>query len=165
MRNKAIEIRPTQEEDAPFLAKWLMDPAVLRWFPMHEQREIDDAVRIWVGYHRIGSALTATWEGEPCGMSTLYIQPFKKLAHTCLFSIIVGEEYRGKGVGLAILEEVSALAKNRFHIETLHLEVYDGNPARRLYERFGFVEYGRQPHFIKDHGEFIAKVFMQKQLV
>jgi putative acetyltransferase len=55
-------------------------------------------------------------------------------------------------------------AKNQFKIEILHLEVYAGNPAIRLYERMGFKEFGRQPKFIKMDGEYIDKVMMQKEL-
>jgi ribosomal protein S18 acetylase RimI-like enzyme len=97
-------------------------------------------------------------------MSTLYIQPFKKLVHTCLFSIIVSEKHRNLGVGTALLEDLMVLAKEKFQIEILHLEVYEGNPAKRLYDRLGFKEFGCQKHFIKDQGEYIAKIFMQKYL-
>ena len=56
------------------------------------------------------------------------------------------------------------LAKEEFHIELLHLEVYEGNPAIRLYERFGFVKYGEHPHFIKEEGRYLSKILMQKLL-
>ena len=78
----------------------------------------------------------------PCGMANLYIQPYRKLAHTCLFAIIVKEDMRGKGIGKAMLDYVMEHAKTRFNIEILHLEVYEGNPAKRLYERAGFTEFG-----------------------
>ena len=55
-------------------------------------------------------------------------------------------------------------AKNHFKIEILHLEVYQGNPAIRLYERLGFKEFGRQPKFIKIGGEYLDKIMMQKEL-
>lgn len=163
-RPSEISLRPPLDSDAQELKRWLMDPVILRWFPMCNEREVDDSVRIWMGYAKLGAGITALWEGVPCGMFNLYIQPFKKLKHTCLFSIIVDEKYRGKGVGKALIEQGQKLAKERFNIEILHLEVYQGNPAQRLYERMGFVVYGSQPHFIKDQGEYITKIFMQKNL-
>ncbi len=159
-----LSFRLTNLEDAPFLLKWLSDPKVMRWFPMYDAREIEDAVRIWIGYSRIESGMTALWNGEPCGIANLYIQPYKKQAHTCLFSIIVKEEMRGKGVGKGLMEELMKLAKEKFKIEILHLEVYDGNPARHLYERLGFKEFGRQGKFIKEDGKYTSKVFMQRSL-
>ncbi len=160
-----LTFRCTQADDAPLLTEWLSLPGILRWFPMIDPKEIEDAVRIWVGYSRIESTLTAEWNGIPCGMAILYIQPYQKLAHTCLFAIIVKEEYRGKGIGGALLSQLMALARERFHIEVLHLEVYEGNPAQRLYERMGFTEFGRQSRFIKENGNYIAKIMMQKKLI
>ena len=131
---------------------------------MYDAREIEDAVRIWVGHARIESSLTALWDGVPCAMANLYIQPYKKQMHTCLFSIIVKGTMRGQGIGKRLLEELMKHAKERFKIEILHLEVYDGNPARHLYERLGFKEFGRQSHFIKEDGRYNAKVLMQRPL-
>ena len=143
---------------------WLSDPQILRWFPMFDAREIEDAVRIWIGYSRIEAGITVEYNSEPVGMANLYIQPYKKLAHTCLFSIIVKTEMRGKGIGKELIEHLMKYAKEKFKIEILHLEVYEGNPAQRLYERAGFKQFGCQTRFIKEDGKYIAKVFMQKQL-
>ena len=156
-----LSFRGTLPEDGPPLNEWLIDPEVLRWFPMYDAREVEDAVRIWIGYSKIGAGITALWDGQPCGMANLYIQPYKKQAHTCLFSIIVKEEMRGKGIGQQLLEQLMTLAKEKFKIEILHLEVYEGNPAKRLYERAGFKEYGSQSRFIKENGKYMAKFFMQ----
>ena len=159
-----VTFRLTQLEDAPFLSRWLTDPKILCWFPMIDPREIEDAVRIWIGYSKIGSGLTVLYNEVPCGMATLYIQPYVKQKHTCLFSIILQEEMRGKGIGTALLKELISLAKEKFHIEILHLEVYEGNPAQRLYEKIGFTLFGRQAHFIKENGRYNAKLLMQKRL-
>lgn len=159
-----IEIRHTLEEDAPFLNKWLHEPGILRWFPMINDREIEDAVKIWMGYSKIKGNLTAVYEGNPCGMAVLYIQPFKKLAHTCLFAIIVDKDMRSKGIGTKLLDELMILAKKQFHIEILHLEVYEENPAKRLYDRAGFQQFGFQAHFLKEEGKYRGKYYMQKYL-
>jgi putative acetyltransferase len=129
-----------------------------------DAREIDDSVRIWMGYSKFQSCFTAYIDGVPVGMSTLYLQPYQKFAHQCLFAIIVDEKYRNQGVGKALMEHMINAAKNQFKIEILHLEVYAGNPAIRLYERLGFKEFGRQPRFIKIDGEYIDKIMMQKEL-
>lgn len=165
MGNKQhIVIRPTQMHEDAYLKKWLREPGVLKWFPMCDDREIDDAVRLWIAYSQIGSCLTAEYNGMPVGMATLYIQGNKKLAHQCLFSIIISEFYRGKGIGKALLDQLIKLAKTKFSIELLHLEVYDGNPAIHLYEKMGFKVYGRHEHFIKENGAYLAKIFMQREL-
>ena len=164
-RPKELTIRLSEEGDTEYLTKWFQDPKILHWFPMDGDKEINDSVRIWQEYIQKQSALTALWNGEPCGMTVLYLQQFKKIAHTCLFSIIVQADKRGLGIGSALLEELMLLAKNTFQIEILHLEVYDGNPAKRLYEKLGFTPFGVHDCFTKEFGECRRKIFMEKYLI
>ncbi|HSX04724.1 MAG TPA: GNAT family protein, partial [Rhabdochlamydiaceae bacterium] len=56
------------------------------------------------------------------------------------------------------------LAKEKFNIELLHLEVYEHNPAVRLYKRLGFKEFGIQRHFIKEDDKYVGKIYMQRNL-
>ena len=164
MEKSEITLRGTEPDDAPYLKSWLLDEDTLRWFPMFDEREVDDAVRIWVGYGKQESAITACYKGVPCGMATLYIQPYEKLRHQCLFSIIVDKEHRGMGVGRILLQHLMKMGKEKFHLEILHLEVYEGNPAVKLYRRMGFKPFGRQKHFIKNNGKYAGKIFMQRNL-
>ncbi|MDE3046309.1 MAG: GNAT family N-acetyltransferase [Verrucomicrobiota bacterium] len=159
-----VKIRFAEEVDQKYLVEWLLQPGVLEGFPLTDLREIEDAARIWMSYTKQNGVLTAVVDGVPCGIANLYLQPYKKLSHQCLFAIIVDEKYRGKGVGTKLLTELLTLAKERFKLELLHLEVYEGNPAIRLYERFGFQQYGFQRHFVKDQGGYRGKIMMQKTL-
>ncbi len=160
-----ITIRLAEEGDQKCLIDWLLQPGVLKWFPLANLREIEDAARIWLSYSKYNAVLTALWDGVPCGIATLYLQPYKKLAHQSLFAIIVDEAKRGKGVGTKLLEDLLVLAKERFNMEFVHLEVYEGNPAIRLYERMGFTTYGMEKNFVKeDDGSYLNKILMQKSL-
>jgi putative acetyltransferase len=160
-----IQIRYTDLSDAKYLKDWLCQPDVGRWFPMDDQVEIDDAVNRWIGFSRYKCSLTAVKEGIPVGLTTLYLQPYRKLAHQCEFGIIVGQEHRGKGVGTELLRNLMHLAKEQFRIELLHLQVYAENPAMHLYSRMGFKEFGRQTHWIKERdGTYRARVFMERFL-
>lgn len=159
-----LTIRFAEESDQKYLVDWLLQPGVLEWFPLADIKEVEDAARIWLGYAKHKAVLTALWDGVPCGITNLYLQPYQKMAHQCLFAIIVDENYRGKGVGTQLMTELIALAKERFQLEFLHLEVYEGNPAINLYRRLGFEQYGFQRHFMKDQGRYIGKIMMQKYL-
>ncbi len=86
------------------------------------------------------------------------------MAHQFLFAIIVDEKYRGKGIGAKLLRELMELAKERFKLEYIHLEVYQGNPAINLYRRLGFEQYGIHRRFMKDKGRYLDKILMQKYL-
>lgn len=158
-----VDIRYTEASDAIYLKKWLMDPEINRWFPMADEVEIDDAVNRWVGFYRYRCSLTAVYQGTPVALSTLYLQPYRKLAHQCEFGIIVAPEFRGQKIGTEILNNLIHLAKTNFKIELLHLQVYEGNPATRLYERMGFKAYGKQTHWIKEkEGVYTGRIFMER---
>lgn len=160
---KGLDIRYTEPGDAKYLKEWLMDPTILRWFPMYDALEIDDAVARWISFYRYNCSLTATIDGVPCGLTTLYLQPYRKLAHQCEFGIIVGSNYRGQGIGNELIKNLIHLAKTNFNIELLHLQVYAENPAMRLYSRWGFKEFGRQTHWIKEGpADYRGRVFMEK---
>jgi GNAT superfamily N-acetyltransferase len=159
-----LKIRFAVEEDKKHLIQWMNDPEILRWFPMTNAREIEDACTIVFSYVRYQAVLTAVCEEIPCGIANLYLQPYRKLAHHALFAIMVAKEYRGKGVGTLLLTELMKLGKEKFHLELMHLEVYQGNPAISLYKRMGFAECGFQKHFTKEDGMYRGKYFMQKIL-
>jgi putative acetyltransferase len=160
-----IEIRYTELSDGKHLKEWLSDPNVGRWFPMADDIEIDDAVSRWVGFARYRCSLTATKDGVPVGLTTLYLQPYKKLAHQCEMGIIVAPDFRGKGIGSMMMSHLMGLAKDIFKIELLHLQVYSENPAIRLYSRFGFKEFGRQDQWIKElDGSYTGRIFMERYL-
>jgi putative acetyltransferase len=164
MKEEHLTIRFGEEGDQKYLTEWLLQPGVLDGFPLHDLREVEDAARIWVSYSKNKAVLTALWDGAPCGIANLYLQPFEKLSHQCLFAIIIDEKRRGQGIGMKLMQELIKLAKEKFSLEFLHLEVYRGNPAINLYKRLGFVEYGVHPRFMKDKGRYIDKILMQKYL-
>lgn len=160
-----VQIRYTEPSDAPFLKEWLMEQEAMRWFPMIDEMEIDDAVIRWIAFHRYKCSLTVTRDGVPCGIATLYLQPYRKLAHQCEFGIIIGKNSRNIGIGSYLMSSLMHLAKEIFRIELLHLQVYAENPAIRLYSRFGFTEFGRQDKWIKEpDGTYLGRVFMERFL-
>jgi putative acetyltransferase len=157
-------IRKSTVDDAKYIKEWLMQPGVLQWFPMSDEKEIDDSAKVWVSYSALESCFIAEINGEAVGSVLLNISQFEKIKHQCLISIIVSEKYRGQGIGRKLLEYIERVAKEKFHIQLLHLEVYENNPARRLYERVGYEVYGAHPKFIKEQNGYKSKILMQKWL-
>lgn len=161
---EGLELRYTREEDLILIEQWLLEPGVLKAFPMDDEREVKDAAKYWVGFAKYKASITALFEKEPCGIATLCLMPYKKIAHQCLISILVSEKMRGKGVGTVLLNNLIHIAKNYFNLEVLYLEVYEGNPAIALYRRFGFKEVGEQPCFMKEDGKYVSKIIMERIL-
>lgn len=162
---EGLTLRYTTPQDAEYLKKWLSDIGVGHWFPMAAEPEIDHAVRCWISFSKLRSSLTCEVNGKPVGLVTLYIQAYRKLAHQTEFGIILDKEWRNKGIGSFLMHNILRLAKENFGIELLHLQVYADNPAIRLYKRFGFREFGRQTHWLKEEdGQYRARLFMERFL-
>lgn len=162
---EGLEVRLTDADDGKYLKDWLGHPSVNRWFPMCTEAEVEDAVQRWIIFYKYKCSITAVMHGVPCGIATLYLQPYRKLAHQCEFGIIIGHDFRNQNVGGILLECLMKLARENFGVEVIHLQVYAENPAIRFYKRKGFREFGRQTHFIKEGDKtYVGRVFMEKYL-
>ena len=160
-----IQIRKTVQTDGHFLQKWLLEPGVLKGFPMTNKKEVIDARNVWLEYAEKGTSFTALYNREPCGAANIYVQTAKKLKHQALFVILVGQKYLRQGIGTLLLNSLEKLAKDTFNIETLFLEVYSENPAVQMYEKMGFKYYGKLEKYLKERsGKYYDKILMEKSL-
>jgi len=159
-----VDIRYTYLTDAPYLRDWLLQKEVQRWFPVSQDKEIEDATQCWVGFSRYNSSLTATVDHVPCGIGTLFLMPYKKVAHHCLFKLVVDPKYQRKGIGRELLKNLKHLAKTYFHLELMHIEVFEGNPFIHLLEEFDFHEFARQEKFVKESDRYFARILYQSYL-
>lgn len=157
-------IRLATEADAIPWQRWVSEPSTLQWFPMQNATEIADAARHIFNNAHYHAVLAAEFSGEPCGIGNLYLAPYRRVAHQSSLSLLVASGHRGIGIGSALLSGLIRIAKESFHIEQLTLEVYEGNPALSLYQRFGFIEYGFQPQALALDNRRIGKHMMLKWL-
>ena len=68
-------------------------------------------------------------------------------------NVAVTPEYRGQKVGAGLMENLIKKKKKR-GATRITLEVRPSNTAAlALYEKFGFKDYGRRPHYYLDNGE------------
>ncbi|MDE2596914.1 MAG: GNAT family N-acetyltransferase [Sphingomonadales bacterium] len=66
-----------------------------------------------------------------------------------LLLFAVAPEYRGMGLGRAMLQQLAKNARFR-NGNRLLLEMRDGNPAEQLYRSFGFTPIGRRPNYYRN---------------
>lgn len=159
-----LDMRYSVIEDAIPLKEWLLTPGMLHWFPMSEGRELDDAIACWIGFSKYLASLTAIIDNKPCAIGTLFLMPYKKVAHHCLFKIIVDPKYQRKGIGSSLLRNLKHLAKTRFRLEFMHIEVLDGNPLAHLLQKENFKEFARQEKFFKEGETYYARILFQSYL-
>jgi RimJ/RimL family protein N-acetyltransferase len=84
-------------------------------------------------------------------------------SHSGVLGILVRREFRGRGVGDALMRETLAACHGKFAF--VRLSVFATNPrARALYERHGFVVDGRVRGAIRRAGRYIDEDLMSLDL-
>ncbi len=159
-----FDIRFSTFEDGLALEKWLDSPGMLHWFPMSAGKELQESIQNWIGFSRFNASLTAVAGGTPCGIGTLFLMPYQKVAHECLFKLIVDPARQRQGIGRSLMENLMHLAKNRFQLEFMHTDVVEGNPILHLLEGLGFYQVLKQDKFFKDDGRYFARHLVECDL-
>jgi putative acetyltransferase len=99
------------------------------------------------------ATIMAVAEGRVIGTLGIAREPHPVTRHVAALGMQVASDWRSRGVGSALLAEAFRWARWA-GVEKLALTVYpDNDRARKLYEKFGFVEEGRLVgHSKKRHG-------------
>ena len=86
--------------------------------------------------------------------------------HIGVFGISVAKEFRNEGIGRLLMEKVFEEAvKEITSLKIVSLEVYSKNTiAKRVYERFGFIEYGLLPNGVSRDNTFEDAILMYKNI-
>lgn len=145
------DIRFTEERDLEFLQRLFSDPAVCDDFPFGFE-EKDEALKNWIGFCKFKASLTGVIGDAPCAIATLFLMPYRKVAHHCSFLIIVDPEHRKKGIGTSMVRNILHLAKTKFRLESVHVEVYEPSLLLPIVQKLNFVEFARQEDYVKTDG-------------
>jgi ribosomal protein S18 acetylase RimI-like enzyme len=91
------------------------------------------------------------------------LAPKTPVDHRGVLGICVKKEFRGRGIGEALIGEVVERCKGKF--EVIELTVLSGNEkAIMLYERFGFKKYGARRNAVKRAGRYFDEDLMDLKL-
>ncbi len=146
------DIRFSEIDDAAYLSSWLSYPNACDDFPFTFE-EKDEMAKNWLGFSKYKASLTGTLEGTPCAIGTLFLMPYKKVSHHCSFYLMVDPEHRRKGIGTSMVKNLLHLAKSRFHLESMHAELFIPSPLEGILERLNFEVFARQDNFVKVYRE------------
>lgn len=111
---------------------------------------------------RDGSTILAAFGPELVGSLGLLRPRHPKARHKLyLWGLYVRPEARGRGAASGLLEAAVAHARSLSDVDWIQLAVGSVAPeARRLYERFGFVAWGREPDALRQDGASIDETHM-----
>jgi ribosomal protein S18 acetylase RimI-like enzyme len=83
-----------------------------------------------------------------------------------LNALVVDPERQRRGIGAALVAHLIGFARSLEYLRQITLAVIDGNThAERLYERFGFRQFGLEPDAFLHDGTYYAKQDRQLSLV
>jgi ribosomal-protein-alanine N-acetyltransferase len=113
------------------------------------RRQVEDALLIGnCHYCLAGPERTAPAEGEATAGFFMSRTGFEEEE---LLLIAVSPEFRGRGVGRYLLDQLRSAAASR-GARRLLLEMRQGNPAEILYSNAGFKPIGRRPEYYRTPG-------------
>ena len=87
----------------------------------------------------------------------------KRSSHIGIVGISLKKAYRNDGIGFRMLKTLIDLSYEMKNLRFLRLDVYSVNEkAFKLYQKMGFIEYGRLPKGIRYKNELVDKIEMYK---
>ena len=135
---RVFSLRAAREEDIPFLLRLrevAMDPHHRAAGVFQTPAEMEERVRShW------DEAQVIEVDGRPAGLWKLW----RRQDAWWILQVQLMPDHQGRGIGAALIRGLQAQA--RAAGMPLRLKVLRTNPARRLYERLGFVIVGDAEH-------------------
>jgi ribosomal protein S18 acetylase RimI-like enzyme len=166
----ALDLRPARTTDAAAMLR--LHRAVLeerRFFitePEEFRESVDDKVRMIRDFERSGNSLVLVARRSPhlLGFLTIRGGPLNRMRHTGKLEIMVAPDFRGQGVGRALMEAGLRWAESHPELEKLGLSVFtDNTRAIDLYRQYGFREEGRRPReFRLEDGRYMDDILMYR---
>lgn len=140
-----VSLRPITDDDLPFLLQLYAttradELAQVSW--TDEQKAIFvtqqfEAQHAWWQQNYTGARFDLVLvNGEPAGR--LYVDVWEREIR--VVDIAISPQHRGRGLGTLLLRRVFREGDAAGKPVSIHVEVF--NPARRLYDRLGFVQKG-----------------------
>ena len=153
-----IEYMKVTAEETPYLLRY---PDEVLYTLENEQeilsRMLDDPESVM---------MAAVVEGKVAGNCSISgIGMKRKIRHRCSMAIALYRAYWNLGIGTAMIDYLTELAK-QIGFEQMDLEVVAENTqAQALYRKCGFEESGRRHHALKfEDGSYHDEILMYKKL-
>ncbi|MEK4564134.1 GNAT family N-acetyltransferase [Alkalihalobacillus sp. FSL R5-0424] len=166
IKNHQLHIRPLLKEDAPFLAKWLSDPAVLEFYEGRDNPfDLNKVLETF--YKEEGTTIRCLikWEDQAIGYIQYYEIDDEERSEYGLQEVegtiygldqFIGEEgYRDKGVGTMLVQTMIRNLKKQGHVHSIVMDPQVQNHrALACYEKCGFIKQKLLPSREWHEGEY-----------
>lgn len=87
-------------------------------------------------------------------------------SHEGVFGISLAKDYRGEGIGRLLMHYVLEEAEKHMPgLRIVTLSVFGDNPVvQELYQKMGFVEFGRLPEGVLHKGQYVDHIYLYKKI-
>lgn len=166
-------VRSALKSDAVELLKllyqWSSETEYLLRTPVECTVTLQDEEELLEMYemHPLRAMILAEKDGEIVASTNVYPRTeLSKGVHRAVFGIAINQSEWGKGLGIEMTKLAIDTART-LGFRQLELEVFSENVrARKLYEKAGFIEYGRLKDAAKkSDGTFMDEISMVKVLL
>ena len=155
-----FDIRFSTLEDLEPLTSWFAEPGATDAFAFNET-EMESALKNWIGFSKYKASLTGLFRDAPCAIGTLFLMPYLKVAHHCSFYLIVDPLHRGKGIGTSMVRNLLHLAKTRFRLESVHVEIFEPSLLLPILQKQRFEIFARQEDYVEIEGCGRARILLE----
>jgi putative acetyltransferase len=171
-QGKRITLRYIKDTDAGMLCQYINTLSQERTFIRFQGEQITLGEEI--GYvkrqtQRVRQKrtvqLVALCKNSIIGVSELDMRDMAE-RHVGVFGISIAQGYRGEGIGTLLMDAVLKEAvENIPELQMVVLEVFSDNTAAiAMYDKFGFVVYGRLPNGLRHNDVFVDAIEMYKNV-
>jgi len=163
---RKFTVREANEDDAEAMKNVVNSVASEKYYvvPERSREDWDEAIREIK--NRKGLIITAQVDERTIGMAHLVRGKFEKNKHVGFLGISIVNEFRGMGIGTAMMNYIIEWARRQKGLEKISLTVFSTNEAAiNLYRTFGFQIEGMSKKQYKIEGKYIDETIMGKFLI
>ena len=168
MSNTILSIRVLDESDAPIYQELRLNAlktnpeAFGSTYEREKQFSLDmvaERIKPSIDKFVLGSFNNS---GSLVGTATFVRESNIKIAHKGnIYGMYIAPEYRGQGLGKALMRELLKKASQLEGLEQINLTVVSNNQsAKKLYESVGFEVYGTERKALKFNGQYYDEDLM-----
>ena len=163
---RKFTVREANEDDGEAIKNVVNSVASEKYYVVPEcsREDWDEAIREIK--KRKGLIITAQVDERTIGMAHLARGKFEKNKHVGFLGISIVNEFRGMGIGTAMMNYIIEWARRQKGLEKISLPVFSTNEAAiNLYCTFGFRIEGMSKKQYKIEGRYIDETIMGKFLI
>lgn len=155
-----ISLSPISHSLLPKMLAWRNDERIYKWCRQFEPTT-EDSHYAW--FDRIKSdpkiKMYAAFEDTTC-VGICGLTDIDYINRRAEFSLYIGPEYFGHGLGELSLRTLINHAFNVLNLNCIWGETFDGNQALKTFKKLGFKEEGRRRSFYYRDGKYIDAILV-----